>query len=83
MFKKLLPVFILLSASLSLFLPGCKPREEELQTSGALEFSADTVKFDTVFTTLRTVTKRLWVYNRNPKGVNVACGLSLHAAHQW
>ena len=52
-------------------LPGCKPREEELQTSGALEFSADTVKFDTVFTTLRTVTKRLWVYNRNPKGVNV------------
>jgi hypothetical protein len=72
MFKKLLlPVFILLSASLSLFLPGCKPREEELQTSGALEFSADTVKFDTVFTTLRTVTKRLWVYNRNPKGVNV------------
>ncbi|RZK14714.1 MAG: hypothetical protein EOO56_24360 [Hymenobacter sp.] len=52
-------------------MPGCKPREEELQTSGGLEFSADTVKFDTVFTTLRTVTKRLWVYNRNPKGVNV------------
>ncbi|RZK43630.1 MAG: hypothetical protein EOO57_00070 [Hymenobacter sp.] len=56
---------------MSLTTPGCKPREEELQTSGALEFSADTVKFDTVFTTLRTVTKRLWVYNRNPKGVNV------------
>jgi hypothetical protein len=72
MFKKLLvPVLILLSAGLSLTMPGCKPREEELQTSGALEFSADTVKFDTVFTTLRTVTKRLWVYNRNPKGVNV------------
>jgi hypothetical protein len=72
MFKKLLlPVLLLVSAGFSLFLPGCKPREEELQTSGALEFSADTVKFDTVFTTLRTVTKRLWVYNRNPKGVNV------------
>ena len=72
MSKKLLfPVLLLLSALLSLWLPGCKPREEELQTSGALEFSADTVKFDTVFTTLRTVTKRLWVYNRNPKGVNV------------
>jgi hypothetical protein len=72
MFKKLLfPIVLLLSASFSLFMPGCKPREEELQTSGALEFSADTVKFDTVFTTLRTVTKRLWVYNRNPKGVNV------------
>jgi hypothetical protein len=72
MFKKLLvPVFLLLSAGFSIFMPGCKPREEELQTSGALEFSADTVKFDTVFTNLRTVTKRLWVYNRNPKGVNV------------
>lgn len=66
-----LPLLLLLSASLSLWLPGCKPREEELQTSGGLEFSADTVKFDTVFTTLRTVTKRLWVYNRNAKGVNV------------
>jgi len=52
-------------------LPGCKPREEELQTSGGLAFSADTVKFDTVFTTIRTVTKRLWVYNRNPRAVSV------------
>lgn len=71
MFKKLLlPLLLFLSAGASL-LPGCKPREEELQTSGSLAFSADTVKFDTVFTTLRTVTKRLWVYNRNPKAVNV------------
>lgn len=66
-----LPLLLLLSAGLSLTMPGCKPHEEELQTSGGLEFSADTVKFDTVFTTLRTVTKRLWVYNRNAKGVNV------------
>ncbi|MBO2033927.1 hypothetical protein J4D99_21215 [Siccationidurans ginsengisoli] len=61
----------MLSAVLSLTMPGCKPREEELQTSGGLAFSADTVKFDTVFTTIRTVTKRLWVYNRNPRAVNV------------
>ncbi|MVN78357.1 hypothetical protein GO988_18660 [Hymenobacter sp. HMF4947] len=67
----LLPLLLFVSAVLSVSLPGCKPREEELQTSGALEFSTDTVKFDTVFTTLRTVTKRLWVYNRNPKAVNV------------
>lgn len=69
--KYLFPVLFLCSAWLSVSLPGCKPREEELQTSGSLAFSADTVKFDTVFTTLRTVTKRLWVYNRNPKAVNV------------
>jgi hypothetical protein len=69
--KYLLPILFLCSAWLSVSLPGCKPREEELQTSGGLAFSADTVKFDTVFTTIRTVTKRLWVYNRNPKAVNV------------
>jgi hypothetical protein len=72
MMKKLLfPIALLLSALFSLSMPGCKPREEELQTTGGLTFSADTVKFDTVFTTLRTVTKRLWVYNRNPRAVNV------------
>ncbi|RZK22518.1 MAG: hypothetical protein EOO63_18250, partial [Hymenobacter sp.] len=72
MIKKLLfPVLLLLSAFFSLTMPGCKPREEQLQTSGSLAFSADTVKFDTVFTTIRTVTKRLWVYNRNAKAVNV------------
>ena len=69
--RYLLPVLLLCSAIFSLTMPGCKPREEELQTTGALAFSADTVKFDTVFTTLRTVTKRLWVYNRNPRAVNV------------
>ncbi|MEJ7666196.1 MAG: hypothetical protein WKG07_45125 [Hymenobacter sp.] len=66
-----LPLLLLLSGVLSLTMPGCKPREEVLQTTGALAFSADTVKFDTVFTTIRTVTKRLWVYNRNPKAVSV------------
>jgi len=65
-------VLACLSALLSLTLPGCKLREERLQTTGALEFSVDTVKFDTVFTTLRTVTKRLWVYNRNPRAVSVS-----------
>jgi hypothetical protein len=72
MMKKLLfPLVLLLSALFSLTMPGCKPREEELQTTGGLTFSVDTVKFDTVFTTLSTVTKRLWVYNRNPRAVNV------------
>ena len=55
----------------SWLLPGCKPREEQLTTSGGLAFSVDTVKFDTVFTTIGTVTKRLWVYNRNPKAVSI------------
>lgn len=71
LYRYVLVVFILSTALGSLLLPGCKPREEQLQTSGGLEFSTDTVKFDTVFTTLRTVTQRLWVYNRNPRAVTV------------
>ncbi len=56
--------FILLGC-LSALLPGCEPKEDLVQTSGSLAFVQDTVLFDTVFTTVRTVTKRLWVYNRN------------------
>ncbi len=56
--------FVLLGC-LSALLPGCEPKEDLVQTSGSLSFVQDTVLFDTVFTTVRTVTKRLWVYNRN------------------
>jgi hypothetical protein len=66
--RHLFPLFILLSCLLT-FLPGCEPKEDLVQTSGSLEFAADTVLFDTVFTTIKTVTKRLWVYNRNSGAV--------------
>jgi len=64
----LFPLFILLSCLLTV-LPGCEPKEDLVQTSGSLELRADSVVFDTVFTTIRTVTKRLWVYNRNSGAV--------------
>jgi hypothetical protein len=54
-------------------LPGCEPKEEIVtrDTSARLEFSADTLLFDTVFVQTGTVTKRLWVYNRNRRAVRV------------
>jgi hypothetical protein len=68
----LLPLLLMLSGAVAL-LPGCEPKEELLTTdsSATLEFSTDTVKFDTVFASLGTVTKRLWVYNRNSRAVKV------------
>ena len=66
--RHLFPLFLLLSCLLTL-LPGCEPKEDLVQTSGSLAFATDTVKFDTVFTTIQTVTKRLWVYNRNSGAV--------------
>ncbi|MBO0360348.1 hypothetical protein J0X19_20475 [Hymenobacter sp. BT186] len=68
----LLPLLLVFSALLCL-LPGCEPKEDILTTdsSAQLEFSADTVLFDTVFAQVGTVSKRLWVYNRNNRAVRV------------
>ena len=68
------PLLLLLSMLASVvLLPGCGPKEELLTTdsSAKLEFSTDTVMFDTVFVQTRTVSKRLWVYNRNKRAVQV------------
>jgi hypothetical protein len=39
--------------------------------SAKLSFSADSVLFDTVFTTLGSITKRLMVYNKNDKSIKI------------
>ncbi|SFQ34543.1 hypothetical protein [Hymenobacter arizonensis] len=77
--RYLFPLVLLLSCLLTL-LPGCEPKENLVQTSGSLEFKSefrtDTVLFDTVFTTIKTVTKRLWVYNRNRGAVKTDISLA-------
>ncbi|MDO7849132.1 hypothetical protein Q5H92_22405 [Hymenobacter sp. M29] len=73
--RYLFPLFLILSCCLT-FLPGCEPKEDLVQTTGKLEFDRDSVKFDTVFTTIRTVTKRLWVYNRNSGAVKTDVSLA-------
>ncbi len=52
----------------------CEPRDEILTNdAGAkLEFSTDSILFDTIFTEIRNVTKRLRVYNRNNNALNIA-----------
>ncbi|MET4074537.1 hypothetical protein [Hymenobacter sp. UYCo722] len=73
--RHLFPLFLVLSCLLT-FLPGCEPKEDLVQTTGRLEFAQDTVLFDTVFTTIKTVTKRLWVYNRNRGAVKTDISLA-------
>ncbi|NDK54920.1 right-handed parallel beta-helix repeat-containing protein [Pontibacter fetidus] len=64
----ILPLLFLLSMF------SCEPKDEVLTTDpGAiLEFSQDTVLFDTVFVTQGSVTKRLKVYNPNKKAVRIS-----------
>ncbi|MBF9142735.1 hypothetical protein [Hymenobacter properus] len=73
--RYLFPLFLIFSSCLT-FLPGCEPKEDLVQTTGKLEFDRDSVKFDTVFTTIKTVTKRLWVYNRNSSAVKTDVSLA-------
>ncbi|OWP64582.1 hypothetical protein CDA63_02155 [Hymenobacter amundsenii] len=72
--RYLFPLLLVLSALATVLLPGCEPKEDLLTTdsSAKLEFSLDTVKFDTVFVSVGTVSKRLWVYNRNSRAVKVS-----------
>jgi len=51
----------------------CQSKEEDFTATPekALQFSDDTVYFDTVFTQLKSITKRLRVYNPNSKGITL------------
>ncbi len=59
--------------SLLYFSTSCK-KDEQITTDPAyrLSFSTDSVTFDTIFTTMGSVSKRLMVYNRNPKAVKIS-----------
>jgi hypothetical protein len=52
----------------------CEPRDEVVTNDGGakLDFSEDSVLFDTIFTSIRNVTKRLRVYNSNNNAVNIS-----------
>ncbi len=72
-FRALSLLILALVALLSIFLTSCEPKEDLVTTDpgAVLTASVDMVKFDTVFTSLGSITKRFWVYNRNAKAVKV------------
>lgn len=63
--KILLPIFII-------FLTACSEKESwSIDNSLMLEFSLDTIAFDTTVSTIGSSTKTLVVYNNNKKGIRV------------
>lgn len=55
-----------------LLLPSCDDSDSfTTSTSALLTFSADTVRFDTVISTIGSTTQQLMVYNRNDDGVRI------------
>lgn len=69
---KLVVYFTIVIVSLSLFFACDKDNDFSTNSSLRLTFSADTVRFDTVFTTIGTATKRVKVYNRNKDGLKLS-----------
>ncbi len=64
---------IVLSVGLILILGSCK-KDDVISTDGSLKlgFSTDSVIFDTVFTTIGSVTKRLMIYNTSDNKLNIS-----------
>ncbi len=64
--------FFCISLLVASFTGGCISDDFTNSPSDLLTFSADTLRFDTVFTDLGTPTARLKVYNRASKAVNIS-----------
>jgi hypothetical protein len=65
------PFFIFI-VIIALFQFSCNREEFDFSPGARLEFSTDTLTFDTVFTTLGSVTKKVTVKNMNRHPVNVS-----------
>ncbi|WP_181307354.1 hypothetical protein [Rufibacter sp. XAAS-G3-1] len=65
---------LLLLCATGWWMSACTPREEEItpDASALLRLEADTVWFDTVFTEVGSVTKRLKVYNPHKNAVRIS-----------
>lgn len=67
-------LFLCLLAAGSLLIIGCIPDSERVDVNyrGGLAFSADTVRFDTLFTSVGSTSKRLRVFNPSPGALNIS-----------
>ena len=67
--------FIILLSSFILF--SCT-KEDEILNIGSLEFSNDTITFDTVFASIGSITKTLTIYNNNNS--NIYANISINGS---
>ena len=71
--KKITAPLLIICTLLLNLLAGCDGLDENYSTNPnhRLSFSTDTLSFDTVFTTIGSVTKQFMVYNRNNEPLNI------------
>ncbi|MCF8396887.1 MAG: hypothetical protein K9G58_01895 [Bacteroidales bacterium] len=61
--------FLFISTIFAVLFYGCKKDEITTDAAAKLNFSSDSIAFDTVFSTVGSITKQLKVYNRNDKAL--------------
>ena len=65
--------YLFFIAVLLVFINACKTDMDITNSPNAkLEFSTDTILFDTVFTSVGSVTKRIKIYNRNKSAIKIS-----------
>lgn len=71
--KRLTIIIFILSAVILNLLSGCDGLDEHYSTNPnhRLDFSKDTVAFDTIFSTIGSTTKQLMIYNNNSEALNI------------
>jgi hypothetical protein len=67
-----MPKIIFIATSLLIFFTFCKKESFFSDSSAKLKFSADTVQFDTVFTTIGSATQNFKVYNPYSKPIKIS-----------
>ncbi|WP_082435175.1 right-handed parallel beta-helix repeat-containing protein [Pedobacter sp. Hv1] len=64
---------ILFICLIALFFAACNKDEDITADMNAkISFSTDSILFDTVFTSIGSTSRRLKIYNRNPKAINIS-----------
>lgn len=65
-------IIILVLTTLTTFISSCNDDDSFTTSSGAkLSFESDTIRFDTVITTVGSSTKRFKVFNKNDEGIRI------------
>jgi len=66
-----IPTIILFACTLAFFF-SCQKEEFITDSSAKLEFSLDTITYDTVFTTIGSTTRQIRVYNRHKESIRIS-----------
>ncbi len=72
MTNRLLYSFILITLGFSIFFAACNNDNPITDAGAKLEFSLDTLTFDTVFTAVGSTTRRFKIYNRNSQPIVIS-----------